>query len=68
MNGKVIRINNKKIGRKQPVFIIAEASANYSKSFSNAVKLIKTAKESGAGAVKFQVYSPDCLFIYNVLS
>jgi len=44
-------------------FIIAEVSANHGQSFKQAVSLIQKAKECGADAVKFQVYTPDTLTI-----
>lgn len=44
-------------------FIIAEISANHGQNFNRAVALIKKAKECGADAVKFQVYTPDTLTI-----
>ncbi len=46
-----------------PCFIIAEISANHGQDFNRAVNLIKKAKECGADAVKFQVYTPDTLTI-----
>lgn len=53
--------NEIKIGLKDPVFTIAEVSANHMQSLANAVKLIKAAKGAGADAVKFQTYTPDTL-------
>ena len=47
----------------QPVFIIAEVSANHGQCFEKAVEMIKTAKECGADAVKFQAYMPDSMTI-----
>jgi len=57
------KIKNKKIGGNNPVFIIAEMSANHLQKFDNAVKLIKAAKEAGADAVKIQTYTPDTITI-----
>ncbi|HUS51432.1 MAG TPA: pseudaminic acid synthase [Candidatus Paceibacterota bacterium] len=57
------KIKNKKIGGNNPVFIIAEMSANHLQKFDNAVKLIKVAKEAGADAVKLQTYTPDTITI-----
>jgi len=57
------KIKNKKIGGNNPVFIIAEMSANHLQKFDNAVKLIKAAKEAGADAVKLQTYTPDTITI-----
>lgn len=44
-------------------FIIAEVSANHGQDFKRAVAMIRKAKECGADAVKFQVYTPDTLTI-----
>ena len=57
------KIKNKKIGGNNPVFIIAELSANHLQKFDKAVKLIKAAKEAGADAVKLQTYTPDTITI-----
>ncbi|WP_399388622.1 pseudaminic acid synthase [Thermoanaerobacterium sp. CMT5567-10] len=56
-------IKNKKVGCIDPVFIIAELSANHNQNFDNAVKLIKEAKKAGADAVKLQTYTPDTITI-----
>ena len=51
-----IKINeNKTIGEKEEPFIIAEIGNNHNGSLDTAKKLIESAKESGADAVKFQV-------------
>lgn len=39
-------------------FIVAEIGNNHEGSVINALKLIKSAKESGADAVKFQIFNP----------
>ena len=39
-------------------FIVAEIGNNHEGSFKNAIRLIESAKESGADAVKFQIYDP----------
>lgn len=46
-------------------FIIAEAGANHNKDWDTAIKLIDTAYESGADAVKFQTYSSNTLYASN---
>lgn len=46
-------------------FVIAEAGANHNKDFSQAIKLIDVAINSGAKAVKFQTYSSDTLYAKN---
>lgn len=58
-----IRIGQKQIGEKQPVFIIAEISANHRQNFRKAVALIREAKETGADAVKLQTFTPDTITI-----
>ena len=60
---KTIRINNRYVGNDHPVYVIAEMSANHNKDFEQAVKLIETAKEAGADAIKLQTYTPDTLTI-----
>jgi len=54
-----IKIKNKIIGENHPVFIIAEAGVNHNGDFELAKKLIDTAKESGADAVKFQTFKTE---------
>jgi len=56
-----ISINNKKIGRDHPPYIIAEMSANHNGNIDNAYKIIDMAKASGADAVKLQTYHPDTI-------
>lgn len=58
-----INIADKKVGGINPVFIVAELSANHLQKYDLAVKTIRAAKESGADAVKFQTYTPDTITI-----
>lgn len=58
-----IEINNRKIGRGYPVYIIAEISANHNQNFDKALKIIEAAHKAGANAVKLQTYTPDTLTI-----
>lgn len=58
-----LKIGNKKIGGDNPVFIIAELSANHGHDFDIAAKTIKAMKESGADAVKLQTYTADTITI-----
>ena len=51
-----INVENKVIGEDAPVFIIAEIGINHNGNFDDAVKLITSAKDAGADAVKFQTY------------
>jgi N-acetylneuraminate synthase len=56
-------INGKRIRTGDPVYIIAELSANHNQDFDQAVALIKAAKDAGADAVKLQTYTPDTMTI-----
>lgn len=58
-----IKIENKLIGVGQPVFIVAELSANHLQKFDLALKTIEAMKEAGADAVKLQTYTPDTITI-----
>jgi len=58
-----IRIGQRTIGAGQPVYMIAELSANHHQKFDEAVKIIRAAKDVGADAVKLQTYTPDTMTI-----
>lgn len=56
-------INGQRIGPGEPVYIVAEMSANHNQDSEQAVKILEAAKEAGADAVKLQTYTPDTLTI-----
>ena len=56
-------INNRNISDTEPPYIIAELSGNHNGSIDRAKLLIKTAKQSGAHAVKIQTYNADSMTI-----
>jgi pseudaminic acid synthase len=58
-----IDIWDRQVGDNNPVFIIAELSANHRQDFDLAVKTIKAMKESGANAVKLQTYTADTMTV-----
>jgi N-acetylneuraminate synthase len=58
-----IKIGDRSIGANNPVYIIAELSANHNQNFDQAVQLIKAAKDAGADAIKIQTYTPDTITI-----
>jgi pseudaminic acid synthase len=60
---KEIKIKNKKIGGKNPCFIIAEISANHNQNFELAKKTVKAACLAGADAVKLQTYKPETMTV-----
>lgn len=58
-----IRIAEKLIGGNGPVFIIAEAANSHEGSLDMAKKLVRTAVDAGADAVKFQKFVVEELLI-----
>jgi N-acetylneuraminate synthase len=58
-----IPFGRRTIGSDQPVFIIAELSANHGQNFEQAVRIVEAAHEAGADAVKLQTYTADTLTI-----
>jgi N-acetylneuraminate synthase len=56
-------IGQRRVGIDQPVYIVAEISANHNQDFQQAVRMIQTAKDAGADAVKLQTYTPDTITI-----
>ena len=58
-----LTINGRMVGPGQPVYLIAEISANHNQEFDQAVKIVQAAKDAGADAVKLQTYTPDTITI-----
>lgn len=58
-----ITIGRRAIGPGQPVYVIAEVSANHHHQFDEAVRIIHAAKDAGADAIKLQTYTPDTMTI-----
>lgn len=65
MKNKSLKIGKKTVGEKHPVFVIAEAGVNHNGDIKLAKKLIDTAREAGADAVKFQTFNPTMLATEN---
>jgi len=63
---KKIKIGNRWIGEEQPCFIIAEAGVNHNGNLDLAKKLIDTAKDAGADAVKFQTFKAENMVTKHV--
>ena len=61
--GGTFQIGTRSIGPGQPIYIIAEMSANHNQDFEIAKQIIHAAKEAGADAIKLQTYTPDTLTI-----
>jgi pseudaminic acid synthase len=58
-----IEIAGRCVGPGQPVYIVAELSANHNQDFDEAVRLVHSAAECGADAIKLQTYTADTLTI-----
>jgi len=56
---KPIKIGNRKIGKGNPCYFVAEIGSNFDGNLNKAKKLIKAAKESGADAAKFQSFKTE---------
>lgn len=59
----IFEINNRKIGKDYPTYIIAELSCNHNQDINLAYKLIDAAYKSGADAIKLQTYTADTITI-----
>lgn len=51
--------------KTEKTYIIAEIGINHEGNFKKAINLIKSAKNSGADAVKFQIFKPETLASKN---
>ncbi len=56
-------IADRRIGPGEPVYVIAEISANHNREFDEAARLVELAAEVGADAVKLQTYTADTMTI-----
>jgi N-acetylneuraminate synthase len=63
MSSSAITIGRHSIGTGNPAYIIAELSANHNRSFDQAVRIVRAAKEAGVDAVKLQTYTADTITI-----
>ena len=56
-----VRVGDRWIGTGEPVFVIAEVGSNHNRELSQAKELIDVTAETGADAVKFQLFKADVL-------
>ena len=59
MNKEIVEIDGEKIGGNNPLYFIAEGGLNHNGDVKIAKKIIESAKESGASAIKFQTYTSE---------
>lgn len=55
----MITFGRRKIGPKQPTFVVAEIGINHEGSCETALKMVEASYESGADAIKLQTADPD---------
>lgn len=60
---KHVQVGSRLLGPEQPVYIVAEMSANHGQHLDRAIALVRAAKEAGADAIKLQTYTPDTMTI-----
>ena len=60
-----MKIGNRKIGKNEPTFIIAEAGINYNNNLKLAYKMIDIASKAGVDAIKFQTWITDKMQLKN---
>ncbi len=60
-----MKIGKRTVGPGEPIYVIAELSANHGQDYDRAVKLVEAAKQSGADAVKVQTYSAETMTLDN---
>lgn len=63
MTAATVQLGSRKVGAGQPVYIIAELSANHNQDLERAMRIVRIAKEVGVDAVKLQTYTPDTITI-----
>ena len=56
-----VHIGERVVGVGQPVYVIAEISANHNQSYDKALALIEAAASAGADAAKLQTYTPESM-------
>lgn len=61
LNPPTFQLPHRLIAKSQPVYIVAEISANHNGSLDKAIELVRRAAECGADAVKIQTYKPDTI-------
>jgi len=60
---KEFKIADRKVGKDNPIFIIAEMSCNHLQKYEYAEKIVCEAAKAGADAIKLQTYMADTMTI-----
>ena len=60
---KEFKIADRKVGKENPIFIIAEMSCNHLQKYEYAEKIVREAAKAGADAIKLQTYTADTMTI-----
>ena len=63
-----LRIGRHSVSMNTPSYIIAEMSGNHGGDLDNALALVRSAKESGADAIKLQTYRADTITLNSLNS
>jgi pseudaminic acid synthase len=58
-----LRVGDKSIGAGYATYVVAELSANHNQDYDQAIRIIHSAKDAGADAVKLQTYTADTITI-----
>jgi len=71
--GPVVKLGKHPVGPNYPTFIVAEIGATHGGRLEQAIRLIETAAQCGADAVKLQTVNPDYSYCqgsesYNIFS
>jgi len=56
-----MKIKDRKIGRDEPPFVIAEMSGNHNQSLEKALEIVEAVAKAGAHAVKLQTFKADTI-------
>jgi N-acetylneuraminate synthase len=61
-----VKMYDRLVGDGEPCFIIMDACVNHNGSVETAKRMIESAKENGADAIKFQLHMPEKEMLENV--